>query len=286
MKKLKILVLLISLLGLTACNKTELTIKEMSGAQCEHDDRPLNHKSEYNISFIPYKNIFKTNEELTITINGKEYTVVYDGSTRYFKVDYAYHKYYADNVCIEINKRTGTIISFYDNNPSEKLYQRDKDACLQAAIDFINNHNLGINLEQYELVYANDGDGLYNVYDFEWRGKIENVYTAANFKIRVSKVSDKVSFESEYLDMMEDITLPDSYDKETIDRMIDERLNDIYSEIKDTYTIKWRAKELQYLIKLKNGKMALICETTSYIEEKDKFILDSSDESEFIIFLE
>jgi hypothetical protein len=74
MKKVKIIVLLIMILSLTACNKKELTIKEIHRTQCEHDKTPLNHKSEYNIISMSYKNIFKKNEELTITINGKEYT--------------------------------------------------------------------------------------------------------------------------------------------------------------------------------------------------------------------
>ena len=86
--------------------------------------------------------------------------------------------------------------------------------------------------------------------------------------------------------MMDDLTLPDTYDKEAIDKMVDERLNGIYSEIKDTYTINWRAKELQYLIKLRNGKTAIICETTSYLQPNDKSKHRAGDTSEFIIFLE
>ncbi len=286
MKRLKIIILLFMLLILTACNKKELTIKEIHRTQCEHDDTPLNHKSEYNTSSMSYKNILKKNEELTITINGKEYTGEYHWTEVNSKVDYAYHTYCTYDVSFDINRKTGNLVSFHSTQKEEEVPERDKEACLQEAIDFINNHDLGIDLDKYELVYEDDGDGAYKVYDFKWRGKIDNVYTASNFMIRVSKVTNKIRFESEYLDMMDDLTLPDTYDKETIDKMVDERLNGIYSEIKDTYTIDWRAKELQYLIKLRNGKTAIICETTSYIQPNDKSKPTTGDTSEFIIFLE
>ncbi|MBE5964369.1 MAG: hypothetical protein E7252_05460 [Lachnospira sp.] len=286
MKKLKILLLLIMLLCLSACNKKEFTIKEIHKTQCEHDDTPLNHKSEYNINNIFYKNIFKINEEITIAINGREYTVEYDESEVNSKIDYAYHEYYAYNIGVDINKKTGTIVKFYDSNPQEKVEKRDKQECYQIAIDFINNHDLGIDLDKYELIFENEGGGAYQICEFRWRGKVDGVYACSNFTIWVGKTADSIRFESEYLDMMDDLTLPDTYDKEAIDKMIDERLNGIYSEIKDTYTINWRAKELQYLIKLRNGKTALICETTSYLQPNDKSKPNAGDTSEFIIFLE
>ncbi|MBE5964366.1 MAG: hypothetical protein E7252_05445 [Lachnospira sp.] len=286
MKKIKIIVLFVMLLALTACNKKELTIKEIHRTQCEHDDTPLNHKSEYNMSSTFYKNIFKKNNELTITINGKEYTGVYHDSEVYLSIGYKYDNYRSSECNFDINRKTGKIVNFRSKIAGEEVSKRDKETCLQAAIDFINNHDLGIDLDKYELVYADDGDGAYQVYDFKWRGKIDGVYTASNFMVRVSKVTDKIRFESEYLDMMDDLTLPDTYDKEAIDKMVDERLNGIYSEIKDTYTIDWRAKELQYLVKLRNGKTALICETTSYLQPNDKSKHRAGDTSEFIIFLE
>ncbi len=286
MKKIKLILLLIMLLCLSSCNKKELTIKELNKTQCEHDKTPLNHKSEYNITSISYNNIFKTNEELTITINGKEYTGEYDWSEVNSKIDYAYHKYYGDKIGFELNRKTGKLVSFYNHNPKEKVDTRDKATCYQLALDFISNHDLGIDLDKYELVFENEWGGAYQTCEFRWRGKVDGVYACSNFTIWVGKTADSIRFESEYLDMMDNLTLPDTYDKEAIDKMVDERLNGIYSEIKDTYTIDWRAKELQYLIKLRNGKTALICETTSYLQPNDKSKSNYGDTSEFIIFLE
>ncbi len=286
MKRLKIIILLFMLLILTACNKTELTIKEIHRTQCEHDDTPLNHKSEYNMSSITYKSIFKKNKELTITVNGKEYTGKYYDSEVCLYTDYKCDNYRSEECNFDINRNTGKIVQFRSKIDGDEISKRNKESCLQVAINFVKNNDLGIDLDKYELVFENEGGGYYQVCEFRWRGKIDGVYACSNFTIWVDKQSDSIRFESEYLDMMDDLTLPDTYDKEAIDKMIDERLNGIYSEIKDTYTINWRVKESQYLMKMRNGKMAIICETMSEIQPIDKSKYHTGDTSEFIIFLE
>ena len=100
------------LLALTACNKKELTIKEIHRTQCEHDDTPLNHKSEYNMGSIIYKNIFKKNKELTVTVNGKEYTGVYKYTNKYNHMDYKCDEYEGQYCCFEIDVNTKRIVCF------------------------------------------------------------------------------------------------------------------------------------------------------------------------------
>ena len=206
-------------------------------------------------------------------------------------MDYKCDEYEGQYCCFEIDVNTKRIVCFDGMIKREQYEKVEKsdipksgDECYQLALDFINNNNLGIDLSKYELV--NDNRNAESRATFEWRGKVDGIYTYATFCIKVEKYFDDIKFESEYLYMMDDLTLPDTYDKEAIDKMVDERLNGIYSEIKDTYTINWRAKELQYLIKLRNGKTAIICETTSYLQPNDKSKHRAGDTSEFIIFLE
>ncbi len=294
-KKVVILFIFILLMYLTACNKKEVKIKEIYINQCKYDEVAIRHKKEYWMSGFTYKNILKKNNKLTIMVNGKEYEGVYDYTRTEINNGYSYERYEGDNCRFAINKDTEKIVyfnGFTNRIKYEQLLEDNKkneqpksgDECYQLALDFINNNSLGIDLSKYELI--NDNRNSESRAIFEWRGKVDGIYTYATFTVEVEKYCDNIRFESEYLDMMDDLTLPDTYDKETIDKMVDERLNGIYSEIKDTYTIDWRAKELQYLIKLRNGKTAIICETTSYIQPNDKSRPTFSDESEFIIFLE
>ena len=288
----KIIAILISLLTLClavcSCSKRDFepyTVYELGGYE---NLSTANHVDDITFKQERTKElkIFKTKK---YEFNEKEYELSYVETEESYLYNSEMDTYsYRDSVVfleIGINPRTNKIIKFISTNKNYKLdpnkAERSKEECLQIAKDFISDYVE--NVEEYELTV--DNSLKYNEvpdYNFQFSRYIDGMKTYDVAQITITSYGDIVCYRFYCYEGLNDVTLPDENTLEELRGKVNEKLDNIYSDMKNEYRVEY-ANIDERLLRTTDGRYAIeYCVNVSLVQSKENTITDVA---YFIVYL-
>lgn len=203
-------------------------------------------------------------EAKKISINNHEFSVEYYESNKgyLYNDDKECYQKITDNEYIEIdiNKNTNRI-DFYnwiskdymdDKESKEKLGKSD---CQQIAIEYLDQY---IDVDEYELLSVDYKEFIEidGVYRFSFARVIDGIMTFDQATISVTVYGDVIGHSFFCLGELKDAPIPTSSELIEIDKVVDEKIQSIYSNISKKFNIEYEI-DYRYIVKHSDGRYAM-----------------------------
>lgn len=222
-----------------------------------------NHQEEVNLDSVTYTNSLIPADR-TLNKNESTYNVQYEHSKKgyLYNNDLDYYRFTetGKNVEVGFNSKTDRIESFswmdvdYVNGITTEALSREE--CLDLAKEYLSDYIDDVS--EYQLI-----DERYleipeykAIYDFEFARVIDGVKTSDSAYVGITVYGTVVSHLFTSLGEMENAALPSEEDMHTIRANIDEKIESIYSNISDTYSMSYEVEDTVF-VKLSDGTYAL-----------------------------
>lgn len=294
MKKTIILLLTIVILFLCicSCKKTNdykpYTVYEVAS---EEYLSSAQHSSEIIFDW-GYSEKFKLIKSKTVTVGNTKCDVKYtETETGYlYKNDVDYYKGTNDegyDVEIGINTKTGDIDRYFRFSKRGEdfsgLTVKDRDTCLKIATDYLSSYVDDV--ENYKITFErfDNGRDTPSDYFFIFSRYIEEMKTFDCARIAVTVYGVVREHRFDCLGELKDAKVPDQTTLDELDVKVTEKLDEIYSSIKDTHTVEYGERDVS-LVKLSDGSYALEYYIDVTLLESDDFGYNES--THLIIYLD
>ena len=237
---------------------TPYTVYEVGG----YDSVGTMHNNEYPL-VTTYVEEFKLFPQKLVSIDGQNYLFTYKETREgfYYQSDFENYTYGGPNNFIDISfsKASGKLISCHRNIPNDSQQKGlSRDQCVGIAKNFLGEYiddpEAYVVTTEYYRDYSKLGSAPY--YDLELRRMVDGMLTFDSAYISVTVYGEVFSYSFPYLGQMRDVSVPSSDELETIQQLVDEKLDAIYGTLKETKTVNWELQE-RILSRMKDGTYAL-----------------------------
>ena len=255
---------------------------------------PYEYVSEANhTAEVTYKTEFYQDNKLIknrdVEVFGESYSVQYQETRIVYDYDgqsteTEIYKYSGDtySISVHFDKKTGEITAWhryekkYENNGEIK----SEEVCLQIARDYLAEYVDDI--DEYELVRKNSTS---TSYDFDFYRYIGGMKMRDIASIRVRNNGEVCSVDIECAGSMRDADLPDEVVLSEVRNNVDAKLEAIYEDMYNRYTVTYGKRE-EMMLAFSDGSYAIECKVTANIVPKNISEESISETSTLIIFLD
>ncbi|MBP3369841.1 MAG: hypothetical protein J6L85_03720 [Clostridia bacterium] len=200
-----------------------------------------------------------------VTLNETQLDLTYPTSKNsYFyhdNVDYYENKQNGKTTRVGINSHSGRNdrYSYYDKNYLDEINKKSateltRDECFDIARKYFDKYE---DTSQYTLVNERYDDipEWRGTYSFEFRRVVQGIETCDCAYIRITVFGDIIRHTFISLGEMKDATLPSESDIKLIEENVDKKLQDIYSNVTDKYSVSYEIPDPLF-IRMADGRYA------------------------------
>ena len=200
-----------------------------------------------------------------VTLNETQLDLTYATSKNsYFyhdNVDYYENKQNGKTTRVGINSHSGRNdrYSYYDKNYLDEINKKSateltRDECFDIARKYFDKYE---DTSQYTLVNERYDDipEWRGTYSFEFRRVVQGIETCDCAYIRFTVFGDIIRHTFISLGEMKDATLPSESDIKLIEENVDKKLQDIYSNVTDKYSVSYEIPDPLF-IRMADGRYA------------------------------
>ena len=265
MKRLFALLLIIILIFCACSSKNNIDYNSYEVYEVYSDENQYlgEHLSEFDLKSDLSKEL-KLIKNKTVSVNGVEYKVTYEDTlTGYWyngKIDFYEGTTDRGNlISLGINRDTG-VIDRYDNyekvHIDTSLYtEKTEEECLQIAKDYLSTYVDDIDSYRLDKKSSRQANKV-PYYSFTFYRYIEEVKTYDLAIIEITYCGDVFSHYFDCLGALKGVNAPDEATLNALNEKVTEKLDEIYSSVKDEYTVEYGDRDVT-LIKLSDGKYAM-----------------------------
>ncbi len=286
MKKILIITLLIIIaLNIGSCKSS----REFRVVEAGEFDRssPANHSAEISLIDEDYKK--ESVADKKVKINNMDINGTYKNSKKgyLFNSDQDVYEYKKDNIYIQfaVDNDTGMVSRYSDmsmdylqtKGDAEQLTQ---EQCVEVAAEYLKRY---IDIGEYSLLQADylkipEYTAIYNL---EYVKLIDGIKTSDKVYIGVTVYGDVIMHLFGTVDAVNDKAVPTDEEFQKIDEKINEKIDGIYSSIKDKYAYSYQVED-KVLVRLSDGSYAMEYELTVDLKSLNS---SSADIAEFVKLL-
>ncbi len=279
-----ILVLVFSFL-FTGCAEKKLDgskylVKEIG--QFDNGVSVGHHRQEMTFKFEQSVDNKYHNSEKTVVWRGDTYTGVYEKTVCKSSDTLLY--YDSDKASFSVDADTGKLTSFLMKDKAcnyDGLTEKTEEERRLAADSIVSE--LAEDSGSYTLVENNCivSGGEYSIYEYVYSRMLGEVKTEDQISVKITSYGTYKAHSSYALGKYKDVVLPDTYDREEVEKAITLKLNDIYKDVGSEITITYGDRN-EIFIRLDDGTLAVLSNIEVKIDDAEVTVVTNSPTGEDI----
>ena len=293
MKKIFTLLFLVIVLSFYGCSSNQQNYEKNKVYEIYSQDGSslAQHKSEivFESNSSEKNKLIKTK---TIEVNGVKYEVSYKNTQDFYWYNGEIDHYEGTNengypVQVGINTKNDLVVRYSCFEKQEVIasptLEKSRDECLEIAKEYLSKYVSDVENYKLKSENCNERKNYVSNYTFSFYRYIGELKAYDLAIILITSHGDVFMHRFDCLGELKNAKVPDQATLDELDIKVTEKLDEIYSSVKDTYAVEYGERDVS-LIRLSDGSYAL--EYYVDVEILENGDLGYSESTHLIIYLD